>query len=394
MAKKQSFNFSDISKLLKTSIEKTSVKVVDKEDGEFISTGIYILDALLSSYILNGGIQSNRITAFAGESATGKSYLCYNIAREAQKKGYHIFYIDTERSIDKNRLSGYGINTDPEHFTLINTSVVEDIKIMLTKFIDGLKEMKEQGEIPKMIIFLDSIGQLASRKEINDALDGKEKADMTRAKAIASLFRIINTDLGYLNIPLVVTNHTYLSQDLFPQEIMKGGTGLFYSASSIVFLSKAKLKEGDEDELSLGQSGIVVTAKAKKNRLAIPKKVKFNISFDSGSNPYVGLDHFCTAENFEKVGVAKGKMDVDKSTGEMRFITGGNFQYSKDLGRKITKAELFTPEVFNDRVLKELNEIVHDYFRFKTFDEQQKFIKDQEEEFTSVNDLDFFDDEE
>jgi RecA/RadA recombinase len=87
MAKKQTFNFSDISKLLKTSIEKTSVKIVDKEDGEFISTGIYILDALLSSYILNGGIQSNRITAFAGESATGKSYLCYNIAREAQKKG-------------------------------------------------------------------------------------------------------------------------------------------------------------------------------------------------------------------------------------------------------------------------------------------------------------------
>lgn len=395
MAKKQTFNFSDISKLLKTSIEKTSVKIVDKEDGEFISTGIYILDALLSSYILNGGIQSNRITAFAGESATGKSYLCYNIAREAQKKGQHIFYIDTERSIDKGRLAGYGINTDEEHFTLINTSVVEDIKIMLTKFIDGLKEMKEQGELPKMMIFLDSIGQLASRKEINDALDGKEKADMTRAKAIASLFRIINSDLGYLNIPMIVTNHTYLSQDLFPKEIMKGGTGLFYSASSIVFLSKAKLKEGDEDELSLGQSGIVVTAKAKKNRLAIPKQVKFNISFESGSNPYVGLDYFCTAENFEKVGLAKGKMEVNKSTGEMKFVAGGNFQYSRDLGRKVTKAELFTPDVFNDRVLKELNEIAHDYFRFKTFDEQQQFIKEQDEEFTSVNvnDLDIFEDE-
>jgi hypothetical protein len=196
---------------------------------------------------------------------------------------------------------------------------------MLTKFIDGLKEMKEQGELPKMMIFLDSIGQLASRKEINDALDGKEKADMTRAKAIASLFRIINSDLGYLNIPMIVTNHTYLSQDLFPKEIMKGGTGLFYSASSIVFLSKAKLKEGDEDELSLGQSGIVVTAKAKKNRLAIPKQVKFNISFESGSNPYVGLDYFCTAENFEKVGLAKGKMEVNKSTGEMKFVAGGNF---------------------------------------------------------------------
>jgi len=303
MAKKKSsdsFNFSKISGVIDNLSKKSMITIENMTaKRSYISTGIYILDALLSKSILHGGVPKNRITIFAGDPQTGKSYIALNIARNAQKEGYSIIYIDTEFAIEKSDFDMFGVDaSDKDKFMLIRSNKVENIKVFLARLLDELKQQKSKGQdVSKVLIILDSIGHLASDKEVEDAISGKNKQDMSRAKAIKSLLRIISSDLGYLNIPLVATNHVYLTMDLFPQTIQSGGKGLEYSASIIVYLSTSKLKTGNEDELDIGQSGVIVTAKSRKNRLAKPKKIKFEIDHSKGVNPYKGLEFFCTPDN-------------------------------------------------------------------------------------------------
>jgi RecA/RadA recombinase len=390
MAKKSAnqFTFSDFGKFFEDMSKKTTI-IVEKENTvrEFISTGNYILDASISSSLLKGGIQNNRITVFAGESGVGKSFLCYNIAREAQKKGYSVIYIDTEFSIELGQLPAYGINMDK--FMLIRSNKVEEIKNTLAQFLDVMKTQKRSGaDVEKVILFLDSAGQLASNKEVEDAVAGKDKTDMTRAKAMGSLFRIINADLGYLDIPMVVTNHTYETMEIYSQTVMKGGKSLYYTASTIAILSKAKLKTGEEDDMDLGQSGIVLTAKTVKNRLAKPKKVKFELSFEHGMNKFKGLEAFCRPEFFKTVGIAQGKMEVDKSTGEMLFKPGGLKWYIRHLDKSVFFKQLHTKEIFTPEVLAALEPIVNEYFRYKSLEELTELQKEFDEATDTDTDTD------
>lgn len=385
MAKQQKeikkFEFSKVGSIL-DNIAKTVPVQIKKEivEKKFITTGVYILDAALSGKLLGGGVATNRITAFAGESGAGKSFLCYSAARHAQKVGYSIIYIDTEQAIDLEDLPKFGIDNSLEKFRLISSNKVEDVNILLTQLIDELKDQKLAGyELPKLMIVLDSLGQMASNKEKEDLLKGDIKQDMTKAKALGSMFRSINTDLGFLEIPMVVANHTYMTLDMFSVEKLKGGNGLLYSASVIGMMSKSKLKTGEEDDMDLGSSGISVLFKTMKNRLAKPKKIRFDISFVNGMNPYTGLDAFCRPEFFEKIGIAKGKEEVDKSTGEITFKPGGNRWFVKHLGKTVTTKQLFTQEIFTQEVLEKMAPIVNDYFRFKSLDE----IEDVEKEFNS-----------
>jgi RecA/RadA recombinase len=390
MAKKQEsgkkFEFSMIGNIMNNIAKNVPIIIDDKiKEKSFISTGVYLLDAALSAKLLGGGIQSNRITVFAGESGTGKSFLAYSVAKHAQKAGYGIVYIDTEYSVELGEINKFGIDASPEKFILVRSNKVEDINITLSQLLDELKEAKLSGqEVQPLMIVLDSIGQMASNKEKADLLKGDIKQDMTKAKAIGSLFRSINTDLGFLEIPMVVCNHTYLTQDLFPQEVLKGGRSLVYSASVIGMMSKSKLKTGEEDDMDLGQSGINVLFKTAKNRLAKPKKIRFDISFNHGMNPYTGLDAFCRPEYFEQIGIAQGKMDVDKKTGEMNFTPGGNRWYVSHLSKSFTTKQLFTQEIFTEEVLKRMEPIVNEYFRYKSLDE----IEEIEKQFTEIEEED------
>jgi len=371
------FEFSKVGTLL-DNIAKSVPIIIEKEVKEkiFITTGVYIVDAAMSGRLLGGGIATNRISVFAGESGAGKSFMCYSCAKHAQKAGYSIIYIDTEQAIDLEDLPKYGIDISLDKFRLIRSNKVEDVNMLLTQLIDDLKNKKIDGyEIPKLMIVIDSLGQMASSKEKNDLLKGDIKQDMTKAKALGSLFRSINTDLGYLNIPLLVANHTYLTMDLFPKSVMKGGNGLLYSASVIGMMSKSQLKTGQEDDMDLGSSGISVLFKTQKSRLAKPKKIRFDISFAHGMNPYTGLDAFCRPEFFNQIGIACGKMDIDKKTGEMTFTPGGNRWYVSHLNKSFTTKNLFTPEIFTQGVLEKMAPIVNDYFRFKSVDEIEEVEK-------------------
>ena len=376
------FEFSKVGSIL-DNIAKSIPIQIEKEIKEktFITTGVYLLDAALSARLLGGGFATNRITCYAGESGAGKSFLCYSCAKQAQKLGYSVIYIDTEQAIDLEDLPKFGIDNSLEKFRLIRSNKVEDINMTLSQLIDELKEQKMAGyELPKLMIVLDSLGQMASNKEKNDLLKGDIKADFTKAKALGSMFRSINTDLGYLDIPMLVANHTYLTMDLYPAEKLKGGNGLLYSASVIGFMSKSKLKTGEEDDMDLGSSGISVLFKTAKNRMARPKKIRFDISFANGMNPYTGLDAFCRPEYMDQIGIAKGKMEVNKSTGEMTFTPGGLRWYVSHLNKSVTTKQLFTQEIFTQEVLERMAPIVNDYFRFKSLDE----IEDVEKQFNEV----------
>jgi len=392
------FEFSKVGTIL-DNIAKSLPIQIEKEvkEKKFISTGCYILDAALSSKLIGGGVATNRITAFAGESGSGKSFLAYSVSKSAQKDGYCVIYIDTEQAIDLEDLPKFGINNSLEKFRLIRSNKVEDVNMLLTQLLDELKTQKLDGvELPKLMIVLDSLGQMASNKEKEDLLKGDIKQDMTKAKALGSMFRSINTDLGFLDIPMIVCNHTYLTLEMFPAEKLRGGNGLLYSASVIGFMSKSKLKTGEEDGMDLGASGINVLFKTSKNRMAKPKKIRFDISFANGLNPYTGLDAFCRPEFFDQIGIAQGKMEVDKKTGGMKFIPGSGKWYVRHLDKSFFTKSLFNSTVFTPEVLKAMEPIVNDYFRFKSIDEMEEVEKnfnaaigeDDSDDFTDSDNLD------
>lgn len=393
MAKKKKakeFEFSKVGSILDNIAKKVPI-LIEKQETEktFIDTGVYLLNAALSARMLEGGIPTNRISAFAGESGAGKSFLAYSVAKMAQKKGYSVIYIDTEQSIDLEDLPRYGVDNSLDKLRLIRSNKVEDINITLTQLIDELKEVKLSGqEVPKILLILDSLGQMASNKEKEDLLKGDIKQDMTKAKALGSMFRSISTDLGFINMPFLVINQTYKTIDMFPKEMLRGGNGLLYSASVIGMMSKAKLKTGEEDDMDLGQSGIKVSFKTTKNRLAIPKKIKFDISFVHGMNPYTGLEAFCRPEYYDKIGIAKGKEEVDKETGELKFKSGGNKYFVRHLGKTVWAKNLHKPEVFTEDVLKAMAPIVDEYFRFKTIDELEEIEREFQQRLNNVDDDD------
>lgn len=383
------FEFSKVGTILE-NISKSVSLTIDKNmsEGEYISTGSYVLNAALSGSIYKG-VGTTGITVFAGPEATGKTLLALNVVREAQRsEGYGCVWIDTEHAINRSDISNIGVDNSLENFYLVRGNQVEDINIALTTLIDELKKAKIEGyELPKQIWVLDSLAQLSSRKMKEDLLKGDIKAEVgNKAKAIGSMLISITEDLSNLGIPFLVNNQVYETMEMFSQIVMKGGKQLYYSANNIVFLSKAKLKEDGDDLDIAGSSGIIVTAKCVKNRKVKPKQVKFEISFNNGMNKYKGLDNFCRGEFFEKTGLAQGKMEVDKKTGEMTFTPGaGNRWYVRHLDKHLTYRQIFTSEVFTKEVLDQIDLICQDYFKYKSIEEMEetekqfnKLIEDQD----------------
>ena len=392
------FEFSKVGSIL-DNIAKTVSIHIDKEmrEKKYISTGSYVLNAALSGSLF-GGIGDQGISVFGGPEASGKTFLALNVMREAQKQGYCVIYIDTEHAINRADLSKYGIDNSPEKFIIIRGNQVEELNVTLTTLIDELKKAKLDGyELPKQIWALDSLGQLSSKKAKEDLLKGDIKADVgNKAKAIGSMFVSITADINFLQIPLVVNNQTYETMEMFSQTIMKGGRQLYYSANNITFLTKAKLKEGSDDLDITGQSGIIVTAKCVKNRSVKPKQVKVEISFEKGMNPYKGLLEFCRPEFFSKIGIGRGKSEVDKKTGEMSFIPGNGKWYVSHLDKSFFESQMYNSEIFTDAILHKIEPIVNDYFRYKSMDDQleaeNEFNKlvgdDSEEDERDVDSLD------
>jgi RecA/RadA recombinase len=289
-----------------------------------------------------------------GDPGTGKSFLCLNIVREAQKKGYNVLYCDTEGAIDKTSALKFGIDANKIRYQPIQT--VSQFQTFVANVVDMVKKAKSAGEDPKLLLVVDSLGMLSTDKELADAVKGHNAADMgSKAKELRKLFRVITLDLTAAKIPMVVTNHVYTGGGYMPTKESSGGDGPIFAMSVVSFLSKAQLKDGAGTK-----TGIVVTSNLKKSRFTIPEPVKFHISFANGMNPYVGLQDFVS---WEACGIERGKFEeVKNKDGVKEMVFTANASSTrwavKHLGKTIASTQLFTPEVFTDEVLKSLDEKV------------------------------------
>ena len=247
----------------------------------FIDTGSYIFNALLSGS-LYGGLPSNKITALAGESATGKTFFLMGIVKNFLDSNPNsgVIYFESESAITKQMVIDRGI--DPERMVILPVTTVQEFRTQSLKVLDSY--LMKADKRP-MLMCLDSLGMLSTTKEVEDTSSGKETRDMTRAQVLKAAFRVLTLKLGKAKIPMVITNHTYdVVGSMFPTKEMGGGSGLKYAASSIVYLSKKKEKDGSE------VIGNIIHCKNHKSRLTQENKmVDVRLTYNKGLHKYYGL---------------------------------------------------------------------------------------------------------
>ena len=254
-------------------------------DQGFIGTGSYILNAQLSGSIY-GGIPNNRVTAIAGEQATGKTFYAIGIANTFLNDHLDgaVFYFDSEAAATPDLFRDRGL--DPARVWHFPIDTIEEFRTQMIRILDNLLKTPEKDRKPLLII-LDSLGMLASQKELQDAMDDKQVRDMTKSQTIKSVFRIITSKLGKLKIPMIVTNHTYKTMNPYGDPTdMGGGSGLKYAASTIITLTKSKEKDSSKEII-----GNIIKVKTYKSRLTKENtQIATRLFFDSrGLDEYYGL---------------------------------------------------------------------------------------------------------
>lgn len=249
MAKKSEntgeLSFLELDNFLTKEVNESGSIVTDNAFStidEYISSGNYLLNAQLSGSLF-GGYANSRTTALSGESGVGKSFLALNAAREAQKMGYNIIWCDSEAAQDQTTFENFGVDPNTVRYQPVSTPL--DFKKFVSNLLKKLKEAKDAGKkTPKIMLVLDSLGNLATTKERDDAQSGSEKKDMTKASEMRSLFRVITMDLAGAKIPFLFTNHSYTC--------MVGETSILMKDGSTKQLKDVKI--GDEVITAKGSS--------------------------------------------------------------------------------------------------------------------------------------------
>ena len=283
------FDVSKFRKSITKSIEGLSIGFNDPDT--WVSTNNYALNYLISGDF-NKGVPMGKVTVFAGESGAGKSFICSgNLVKNAQQQGIYVILVDTENALDEAWLHALGVDTSEDKLLKLNMAMIDDVAKMITDFVKEYKGLPED-ERPKVMFVIDSLGMLLTPTDVNQFQAGDLKGDMGRKpKALAALVRNCVNMFGDLNIGMVVTNHTYASQDMFdPDDKISGGQGFIYASSIVVAMKKLKLKE-DEDGNKISEvKGIRAACKIMKTRYAKPfESVQVKIPYETGMNPYSGL---------------------------------------------------------------------------------------------------------
>ena len=302
----------------------------------YIDTGSYIFNALCSGSIY-GGVPGNKITAIAGESSTGKTFFCLGIVQHFLESNPEagVIYFESESAISKQMIEDRGI--DSNRMLIVPVTTVQEFRLQSIKILD--KYMGMDDKKPMMFV-LDSLGMLSTSKEVEDSEAGKETRDMTRAQVVKSIFRVLTLKLGKANVPLLVTNHTYdVVGAYIPTKEMGGGSGLKYAASSIIYLSKKKEKDGKD------VVGNIIKCKNAKSRLTKENStVETRLFYDRGLDRYYGL-----LELGEIYGIFKRKGN--------RVVVGESSVYPS--------AILKAPEqYFNPEIMQKLDEAAAKEFRY------------------------------
>ena len=309
----------------------------------YIDTGSYIFNALVSGDI-NRGIPSNKITALAGESATGKTFFALGMVQkflEDNPEG-NVVYFESESALTQEMLEERGIDTS--RILLVPVTTIEEFRTQAVNIIDGFEKGRKGDE--KLFFVLDSLGMLSTIKETEDIGSGKNVRDMTKAQVIKGTFRVLTLKLGKVGIPMIVTNHTYdVIGSMFPQKEMGGGSGLKYAASSIVYLSKKKEKDGTE------VIGNIIHCKNQKSRLTVENKmVDVRLTYDKGLDRYYGLLDLAL------------KYGIFKQTSTRIELPDGTTQFGKTINNNPEK-------YFTEEVLQQLNECAKKEFKYGSVEE-------------------------
>ena len=311
------------------------------ETERFIDTGSHIFNAVVSGSIY-GGVSSNKITAIAGETSTGKTYFSLAVVKnflDTNPDGYCL-YFDTEAAITKGLLTSRGI--DQERLVVVNVVTIEEFRGKALKAVDIYSKTEEENRKPCMFV-LDSLGMLSTEKEITDTLNDKMVRDMTKSQLVKGAFRMLTLKLGQANIPLIVTNHTYdVIGSYVPTKEMGGGSGLKYAASTIIYLTKKKEKDGKD------VIGNIIKAKTHKSRLSKEnKEVEIRLYYDDrGLDKYYGL------------------LDLGEKGGLWKNVAG---RYEMD-GKKVYAKEIYkNPEkYFTEEVMQKLDDIAREEYSYGT----------------------------
>lgn len=382
MAKKNSFEnkLGSLSELIGSFDNSTEIisNSQTAKINDYIDTGNYLLNASMTGSLFKG-VPCGRVLILSGEPGTGKTYLTLSVCRNAQKKGYTPIYMDSEGSIDVEFIKRLGC--DPDNFMIKQVTTISEVSTFIANLTKKLLEMPDDKR-SKIILVLDSLGNLTSDKELTNTIDGNKTRDMTKQQEIKALFRTNATALSKLGIPFIVTSHMYQTQDLFSKQVVSGGSGLLYNGSLIMMLSQAKLDDKSSDaemKKKTGEftkTGIQVTAKPIKSRFTIPQKVKFQIPYFKAPNPYIGLESYIKWEN---CGILRGKMltekeyskltDLEKMVCAKFELPDGKTAYAqpKDtsrnivvnhLGCEVPIQELWSSKVLTDDILRSLDENV------------------------------------
>ena len=309
------------------------------ETETYVDTGSYIFNGLISGSIF-GGVSNNKITAIAGESSTGKTFFSLAVVKNFldSNPDSYCLYFDTEAAVNKSLLSSRGIDLD--RLVVVNVVTIEEFRTKALKAVDIYLKTNIEDRKPCMFV-LDSLGMLSTEKEIRDALDDKQVRDMTKSQLVKGAFRMLTLKLGQANIPLIVTNHTYdVIGSYIPTKEMGGGSGLKYAASTIIYLSRKKEKDGKE------VIGNIIKAKTHKSRLSKEnKEVQVRLYYDDrGLDRYYGL-----LELGEIGGIWKNVAG--------RYEINGKKVYGKQI--LANPEEYFTPEV-----MQALDEIAQKEFSY------------------------------
>ena len=316
----------------------------DIDDTEtYVDTGSFIFNALVSGSV-RGGVSGNKITAIAGESSTGKTFFALAVVKNFldTNPDAYCLYFDTEAAVNKSLLASRGI--DLERLVVVNVVTIEQFRQKALQAVDIYLKKSEEERRPCMFV-LDSLGMLSTEKEIRDALDDKQVRDMTKSQLVKGAFRMLTLKLGQAKIPLIVTNHTYdVIGSYVPTKEMGGGSGLKYAASTIIYLSKKKEKDGTE------VIGNLIKAKTAKSRLSKENKdVTIRLYYDErGLDRYYGLLELGEIGGLWKNVAGRYEMTVD---GETKKV--------------YAKAILKDPETyFTPEVMEKLDEIARREFSY------------------------------
>ena len=305
----------------------------------YVDTGSYIFNALCSGSIL-GGVSGNKITAIAGESSTGKTFFSLAVVQNflnCHPDGICL-YFDTESAITREVLESRGVDT--KRTVVLNVVTIEEFRTKALQAVDKYLKLPEDKRQPMMFV-LDSLGMLSTEKEISDALADKQVRDMTKSQLVKGAFRMLTLKLGQAKVPLIVTNHTYdVIGSYVPTKEMGGGSGLKYAASTIIYLSKSKEKDGKD------VIGNIIKAKTAKSRLSKEnQQVSVRLYYDER-----GLDRYF------------GLLELGELGGMWKNVAG---RYEIDGKKVYAKAVYAEPEkYFTQEVLEKLDVVARSLYSY------------------------------